>query len=46
MKLQEKCQSIGVPCQRVYPGRENVQHARMEDYLIEKLNETATRGTK
>ncbi|GEP43606.1 alpha/beta hydrolase [Brevifollis gellanilyticus] len=46
VKLQEKCLSIGVPCELVYPGSENVKHARVEDYLIEKLNEPATRGTK
>lgn len=37
LKLQEHCKEIGVPCELVYPGAPDVQHAKIEAYLIEKL---------
>ncbi|SKB01114.1 Acetyl esterase/lipase [Prosthecobacter debontii] len=37
VKLQEKCQEVGVPCELVYPGAPNVKHPQIDDYLIEKL---------
>jgi acetyl esterase/lipase len=37
VKLQEKCKSAGVPCELVYPGAPEVQHALLHQYLIEKL---------
>jgi len=37
VKLQEKCQAVGVPCELVYPGAPGVKHARAEDYLIATL---------
>lgn len=35
--LQEKCRSVGVPCELVYPEAPDVKHPRIEDYLIEML---------
>ena len=37
VKLQEKLQSVGVPCELVYPAAPDVKHPRIEDYLIERL---------
>jgi acetyl esterase/lipase len=37
VKLQEKCQSVGVECELVYPGAPDVRHALINQYLIEKL---------
>lgn len=37
VKLEEKCKALGVPCELVYPGAPGVKHARLDDYLIEKL---------
>lgn len=37
VKLQEKCQRIGVTCELVYPGAPDVRHAKTEDYLIATL---------
>ena len=37
VKLQEKLRSVGVECELVYPGARNVRHAKISDYLIEKL---------
>ena len=28
---------MGVPCELVYPGAPDVQHATVQEYLIEKL---------
>ncbi len=39
VKLQEKCKSVGVACELVYPGAPDVQHAKTSDYLIEKLKQ-------
>jgi acetyl esterase/lipase len=37
IKLQEKMSSVNVPCELVYPGAEDVKHAQVVDYLIDKL---------
>lgn len=37
VKLQEKCQSVGVECELVYPGAPEVKHPTAEAFLIEKL---------
>lgn len=37
VKLQEKCRSVGVECELVYPGAPEVMHPTMQSYLIEKL---------
>ncbi len=37
VKLQEKCQSVGVECQLVYPGAPNVKYPKAHDYLIATL---------
>ncbi|HEX4145670.1 MAG TPA: alpha/beta hydrolase [Pirellulales bacterium] len=37
-KLQEKCASVGVGCELVYPGAPNVKHQSIDDYLIASLN--------
>jgi len=43
VKLQEKCRSVGVPCELVYPGAPDVKHATVQAYLIEKLKAPAPR---
>lgn len=37
VKLQEKCQSVGVDCELVYPGASDVKHKSIEEYLIASL---------
>jgi acetyl esterase/lipase len=37
VKLQEKCRSLGVECELVYPGAPDVKHPEPPQYLIEKL---------
>jgi hypothetical protein len=37
VKLQEKLQSVKVPCELVYPGAPDVKHAQIPDFLIETL---------
>ncbi len=37
VKLQERLQEVGVPCELVYPGLSNVVHATAADYLIATL---------
>jgi acetyl esterase/lipase len=39
LKLQEKCTSVGVPCELVYPHAPGVKHATTSDYLIETLQQ-------
>ena len=43
VKLQEKLQSVDVPCELVYPGAPNVTHKSVTEYLIEKLTAPSTR---
>lgn len=37
LKLQEHCQKIGVPCELVYPGAPDANHASETEFLIETL---------
>ncbi len=37
VQLQQHCRNVGVKCELVYPGAENVQHETTSDYLISKL---------
>ena len=37
VKLKEKLDSVGVPCELVYPGASGVKHAQIHDYLIDRL---------
>ena len=37
VKLQEKCRSVGVECELVYPGAPDVKHPTVQSYLIDKL---------
>ncbi len=37
VKLQEKCKSLGVPCEFRYPDAPDAPHASAADYLIDKL---------
>jgi len=37
VKLQEKCKSVGVECELVYPGAPDVKHPKLSEFLIEKL---------
>lgn len=37
VKLLEKMSSVKVPCELVYPGAEDIKHAQVVDYLIDKL---------
>jgi acetyl esterase/lipase len=43
VKLQEKCRSVGVTCELVYPDAPDVTHARVADYLIARLKAPATK---
>jgi len=41
VKLQEKCKSVGVECELVYPGAPDVKHTSAQDYLIKTLKTVA-----
>lgn len=41
VKLQEKCKSLGLECELVYPGAPGVKHPQMHDFLIAKLKAPA-----
>jgi acetyl esterase/lipase len=43
VKLKEKCDSAGVPCELVYPGAPGVEHETVQDYLVAKLKAPAAR---
>ncbi len=43
VKLQEKCKSVGVECELVYPGAPDVKHSQIHDYLIDKLKAPAAK---
>ncbi len=43
VKLLEKCKSVGVECELVYPGAPDVTHANVDAFLIEKLNAPAAK---
>ena len=40
VKLQEHCQDLGVECELVYPGSQDVKHKSFAEYLIIKLKES------
>jgi acetyl esterase/lipase len=40
VKLQEKLNSVKVPCELVYPGAPEVKHAQIPDFLIATLKAT------
>ncbi len=42
VKLQEKCRSVGVACELVYPGAPDVKHKTVQAYLIERLKAPVT----
>jgi acetyl esterase/lipase len=46
VKLQERCRSVGVGCQLVYPGAADVQHATPTAYLIATLATGNQEGTE
>ncbi len=37
VKLHEKCKSVGVRCELVYPGAPDVKHPTVIDYLLDQL---------
>jgi acetyl esterase/lipase len=37
VKLQEKCKSVGVDCELVYPGAPDVKHPTVQSYLVDRL---------
>jgi hypothetical protein len=37
VKLKERLDAAGVPCELVYPGAADVQHATVTDFLLAKL---------
>jgi acetyl esterase/lipase len=37
LKLQEKCKSVGVECELVYPGAPEVRHKSVEEFLVKIL---------
>jgi acetyl esterase/lipase len=43
VKLQERCQQAGVPCELVYPGASGVKHKTIQDYLIATLKAPSAR---
>jgi len=43
VKLQEKLQSVGVPCELVYPGAAGVKHPQFGAYLIDRLKAPAAK---
>ncbi len=43
VKLKEKLDSVGVPCELVYPGAPGVEHTQTHEYLIAKLKAPAQR---
>ena len=43
VKLQERCQSVGVECELVYPGAPNVKHATWQEDVIQRLKGEPTK---
>ncbi|MEO6741763.1 MAG: alpha/beta hydrolase [Chthoniobacteraceae bacterium] len=46
VKLQEKCKSLGVECELVYPGATDVKHKSADEYLIASLKGPPRRSMK
>ena len=40
VKLKERCDAVGVPCELAYPGAPGVSHAKVEDYLLDVLTKS------
>ena len=43
VKLQERCQSLGVACELMYPGSTTAKHATAQDYRIPTLKAPPTK---
>jgi acetyl esterase/lipase len=43
VKLKEKLDAAGVPCELVYPGAPDVKHAQAIDFLLDKLKASSAR---
>ncbi len=39
--LQQRCRELGIRCEVVYPGAENIKHPTAASYLIAKLKAPA-----
>jgi acetyl esterase/lipase len=46
VKLQERCEELGVKCEVVYPGASNVRYRNPTDYLIATLKSPAGESRK
>jgi arylsulfatase A-like enzyme len=40
VKLKERCDAVGVPCELAYPAAPGVEHAKVEDYLLDVLTKS------
>jgi arylsulfatase len=40
VKLRERLDAAGVPCELAYPGAPGVEHAKVEDYLLDVLTKS------
>jgi acetyl esterase/lipase len=45
VKLQEKCKSLGVECELVYPGAPDVKHNSADAFLIETLKAPSAKSS-
>ena len=45
VKLQEKCKSLGLECELVYPGAPGVKHPQIHDFLIATLKAPAAKSS-
>jgi len=45
VKLQEKCKSLGVECELVYPGAPDVKHKSADAFLIETLKAPSAKSS-
>ncbi len=46
VKLQEKCKSLGLECELVYPGAPGVKHPQIHDFLIAMLKAPAAKSSR
>jgi acetyl esterase/lipase len=40
VKLKERLDAVGVPCELAYPGAAGVEHAKVDDYLLDVLTKS------
>jgi arylsulfatase len=40
VKLKERLDAVGVPCELAYPGAAGVEHAKVDDYLLDVLKKS------